>query len=123
MGNTHVYLKITARFKITGLAPKQTAETHHFDDLRVDGFGEDAAGGGDVVDELVEAGALHLLALEVGHRVHEVEDDAALQQLVDEQVLLLRRRRVCRQSNTIQYKLYNTIITFVERYLRSVQER
>ena len=67
-------------------------DTDHFDYFRVHGFGEHAAGGCDVVDELVEACAFDLLALEVGHWVHEVEHHAALLQLLDEQILLFWRR-------------------------------
>lgn len=70
-------------------------ETDHADDLEVDGLGEDAAAGRDVVDELGERGALHLLALEVGQRVEEVEAEAALAQLAQEQLLLLAHRHVC----------------------------
>jgi len=72
---------------------------HHFDNLWVDGFGEDAPSGGDVVNELIETSAFHLLTLEIRHRVHEVEHDAALQQLVDKQILLLRRRSVWKQAH------------------------
>ena len=61
----------------------------HSDDLRVHGLREDASAGGDVVNNLVERGPLDLLALEVGHRIHEVEPDTALPQLPDEQLLLL----------------------------------
>ena len=61
----------------------------HSDDLRVHGLREDAPARGDVVHNLVERSPLDLLALEVGHRIHEVEPDAALPQLSDEQLLLL----------------------------------
>ena len=67
---------------------------HHANNLRINGLREDAPAGGDVVDDLVEGGPLDLLALEVGHGVHEVEADAALAQLPDEQVLLLRRGHI-----------------------------
>ena len=69
-------------------------QTHHFDDLWVRRLGEHRPGGRDVVDEFVETGALDLLALEVGDRVHEVEYHAALLELLDEQVLLFRGGRV-----------------------------
>ena len=71
--------------------------THHANDVPVDGLREDAPAGGDVVDDLVERGPLDLLALEVGHRVHEVEGHAALPQLPDEQLLLLRGRHICKK--------------------------
>ena len=74
--------------------------THASDDLRIHGLREHAAPRGDVVHQLVERGALHLLALQVGHRVHEVERDAALAQLPDEQLLLLRRRHIWRNKRT-----------------------
>jgi len=70
---------------------------HHFNNFWVDGFSEDAPGSGDVVHQLVETCSLYFLALEIRHGVHEVEHDTALQQLVDEQILLLRRRRVYNQ--------------------------
>ena len=75
--------------------------THHFDYFWVDGLGEDPARRRDVVDELVEPGPFDLFALEVGDGVHEVEDDAALLQLLDEQILLFRRRRVCNSNGTV----------------------
>jgi hypothetical protein len=61
---------------------------HHSDDFRVDGLRQHTPARRDVVDDLVERGSLNLLSLEVGHGVHEVEADAALAQLADEQVLL-----------------------------------
>jgi hypothetical protein len=62
---------------------------YHANDFRVDSLGEDAAARCDVVHDFVEGGPLDLLALEVGDRVHEVEADAALPELPDEQLLLL----------------------------------
>ena len=67
--------------------PKQSAD--HPNDLRVHCLREDTSTRSDVVHNLVERGPLDLLALEVGHRIHEVEPDAALSQLSDEQLLLL----------------------------------
>lgn len=64
--------------------------THHFDDLWVDGLREHAAAGGNVLDQLVECAALDLFALQICHGVHEVERHAALAQLADQQLLLLR---------------------------------
>ena len=66
----------------------------HGGHFRIDGLGQAALGHADVVDELVEARSLDLLALEVGDRVDEVEDDAALLELLDEELLLLAGRRV-----------------------------
>ena len=68
---------------------KFVSGTDHADDLRVHGLREDAPPGGDVVHNLVKRGALDLLALEVGHWIHEVKPDTALSQLSDEQFFLL----------------------------------
>ena len=73
---------------------KRSLCSYHPDDFGVDGLREHTPAGCDVVDDLVERLPLDLLALEVGHRVHEVEADAALPQLTDEQVLLLRGRNI-----------------------------
>ena len=67
---------------------------HHGDNLRVDRLTQAALGHTYIVNELVQAGSLHFLALEIGHRVHEVEDNAALLQLLNEQLLLLLNWRV-----------------------------
>lgn len=64
--------------------------THHFDDLWVDGLRKHAAAGRNVFDQLVESASLDLLALQIGHGVHEVERHAALAQFADQQLLLLR---------------------------------
>ena len=72
-------------------------DTDHSNYLRVDGLREDAAARRDVVHNLVQGRPLDLLPLEVGHGVHEVEADAALPQLPDEQLLLLRRRNICKR--------------------------
>lgn len=69
-------------------------ERDHGDDLRVDGLAQARLGHADVVDDLVETRSLDLFALQVGDRVHEVEYDAALLQLFDEQLLLLLHGRV-----------------------------
>ena len=63
---------------------------YHSNDLRINSFGQDPPSGCDVVDDLVEGGAFDLLALEIGHRVHEVEPDAALTKFPDEKLLLFR---------------------------------
>lgn len=73
----------------------------HGDDLRVHGLGEARLGHAYVIDDLVEACALDLLALQVGHRVHEVEHHTALLQLLYEQLLLVLRRRIF--SYTLTY--------------------
>ena len=67
---------------------------HHLNNLRVDGLGEHPAPGCDIVQEFVERGTFDFLALDIGHRVHKVERDAALPQLPDEQLLLLRGRHI-----------------------------
>lgn len=50
---------------------------------------------GDVLHHFVEAGPLHFLVLEVAEGVaDEVEEDAALTQLLDKQILALHQRRI-----------------------------
>ena len=73
-------------------------DTDHSNYLRVDGLREDAAARRDVVHNLVQGRPLDLLPLEVGHGVHEVEADAALPQLPDEQLLLLVAGHICTQK-------------------------
>lgn len=67
---------------------------HHVSDLWVRGLHQHPSVGGDVVHELVERGPLDLLALQVRHGVQEVEEHAALLELLGEQFLLLRRRGI-----------------------------
>ena len=69
--------------------------THHSHNLWVCGLCEDASSGGDVVDELVESRPLDFFALQVRHRVHEVEHSPALLQLLNEEGLLFVGGRVC----------------------------
>jgi hypothetical protein len=65
------------------------------DSFWVDSISDDAAVLRDVLDHLIESGALHLLPLEVAERVlHEVEEHHALAQLLDEQVLAFCWRRI-----------------------------
>jgi len=78
------------------LIAEERVGTDHFNNLRVDGLGENTSTCGNVVDKVVEGAALDLLALEVCHRVHEVELHAALPQLAHEQILLLHRRHICK---------------------------
>lgn len=68
------------------------AATYHSYDFRVHGLCEHAPSVRDVHGQIVEGCSLDLLALQIGHRVHEVERDAALPQLPDEQILLLLAR-------------------------------
>lgn len=65
------------------------ANPHHVDDLRVCSLHQHPSVCGDVVHQLVEGRPLHLLALQVGHRVDEVEDRAALLEFLGEQFMLL----------------------------------
>lgn len=74
--------------------------THHAHNVRVDWFSQNIASSSDIVHLLVQAGSLDLLALEVCHRVHEVEDHAALLKLFDEQLLLFCWRCICQTSPT-----------------------
>lgn len=63
--------------------------SHHVGDLWVRSFHQHPSVGGDVVHELVQSGPLDLLALQVHHRVQEVEEHAALLELLGEELLLL----------------------------------
>lgn len=75
-------------------SPGQAPPTHHFDHLGIGLLCQVAPADGHVVHQLVERGALVLLHLQVRQSVHEVEDGAALLQLLQEQLRLLRRRHV-----------------------------
>ena len=58
--------------------------------LRVDGLSEDSSVLSDELHHLLQGRPLHLLPLEVGQGVgHEVEEDRALADLLNEQFLLL----------------------------------
>lgn len=75
--------------------PGRLGGAHHDDGLGVDGLRDHVAVVSDVLHHFVEAGPLHLLVLEVAERVaNEVEEDAALAQLLDEQVLALHEGRI-----------------------------
>lgn len=63
--------------------------THHTNNLRVHGFGENASTVRNIHGQIVEGGPLDLLALQIGHGVHEVERDAALSEFANEELLLL----------------------------------
>lgn len=62
---------------------------HHVGDLRVRRLHQHPSVGGNIVHELVERRPLDLLTLQVGHRVVEVEEHAALLEFLGEQFLLL----------------------------------
>lgn len=79
--------------------------SHHFDDFGIDGLGQYAHSGCNVVDNLVETRSLDLFTLQVCHWVHEVEDIATLQQLPYEQVLLLTGSCICKQNRQQSFKL------------------
>lgn len=65
-------------------------QAHHDDSLGVDGLCHNVAVVSDVLHHLVEAGPLHFLVLKVTERVaDEVEEDATLAQLLDEQFLAI----------------------------------
>lgn len=91
-----VLLLVSFARRLVGDGGKRSknVERDHGDDLRVDGLGETALGDAYVVDNLVQASSLDLLALEIGDRIHEVENDAALFQLFNKQLLLLLSRRI-----------------------------
>jgi len=64
--------------------------------LGVDGLGDDVPVVGDVLHHLADGRPLHLLPFQVAQRVREeIEEDAALPQLLDEELLLLRGGDVC----------------------------
>lgn len=69
--------------------------THHDDGLGVDGLGHHFAVVSDVLHHLVKSCPLHLLVLEVAERVaDEVEQHAALTQLLHEQFLPINGRGI-----------------------------
>lgn len=69
---------------------------HHVNHLRVDGFRDDVPVVGDVLHHLADGRPLHLLPFQVAQRVRdEIEEDAALPQLLDEQLLLVGGGDVC----------------------------
>ena len=73
---------------------KLTKLTTHSTHLGVDGVSEDAPVVGHELHHLLQRRPLHLLPLEVGQGVRdEVEEDGALPDLLDEQLLLLRGAR------------------------------
>ena len=63
--------------------------TYHSNNLWVDWLSENSATSCYVINEFIESATFHLFALQVGHRVKEIEADAALPQLPEEQVFLL----------------------------------
>lgn len=66
--------------------------SHHDDGLGVDGLGHHLTVVRDVLHHLVESGSLHLFVLEVAERIaDEVEQDAALTQLLNKQLLTLHQ--------------------------------
>ena len=63
---------------------------HHVSDLWVRGLHQHTSVGGNKVHQLIQCGPLDLLAFQVRHRIQEVEEHAALLELLGEQFLLLR---------------------------------
>ena len=54
----------------------EEVDAEHGDDLGVDGLGEHVPVRRDVLDHLVQGGALHLFPLEVGQRIgYEIEEN------------------------------------------------
>ena len=69
---------------------------HHDDGLRVDAIGHHVTVVCDILDHLVEPRPLHLFVFEVTEWVDDkIEQDAALTQLLHEQLLTLHRGRIC----------------------------
>lgn len=70
-------------------------DAHHEDSLGVDGLGHHVTIVCDVLHHLVESGSFHLFVLEVTERIaDEVEQDTALTQLLNKQLLALHQRGV-----------------------------
>ena len=69
-------------------------DIHHSYNFWIYCFCEHSSASSDVVNNLIKCSSFDLLALEVCHGVHEVEAHAALSQLPDEQLLLLRAGHV-----------------------------
>lgn len=64
--------------------------------LWVDGLRDDVPVVGDVLHHLAQRRPFHLLPFQIAEGVRdEVEEDAALPQLLDEELLLLRGGNVC----------------------------
>lgn len=69
--------------------------THHVHHLWVNGLGDDAAVVGDELHHLAERRPLHLLPFQVTEGVgQEIKENAALTQLLDEELLLLGRSHI-----------------------------
>lgn len=74
-------------------------DTDHVHHLWVNGLCDDVPVVGDVLHHLAQRRPLHLLPFQVAQRVRdEVKEDAALPQLLDEQLLLLCRRNVWKRK-------------------------
>lgn len=74
-------------------------DTDHVHHLWVNGLCDDVPVVGDVLHHLAQRRPLHLLPFQVAQRVRdEVKEDAALPQLLDEQLLLLCRGNVWKRK-------------------------
>lgn len=74
-------------------------DTDHVDHLWVNGLCDDVPVVGDVLHHLAQRRPLHLLPFQVAQWVRdEVKEDAALPQLLDEQLLLLCRGNVWKRG-------------------------
>lgn len=89
---------------------------YHFNNLRVDRFGEHATPASDVFDQLVERGALDLFALQVSHWIHEVERHTALSKFADKQLLLFTAWYICKNIGIL---LKIVIVSLTTSILRS----
>lgn len=65
------------------------------DYFRIDGLGKDTTTGCNIVDQFREGCPFNFFPLQVGNWVEEVESEATLAQLPDEELLLLTRRNIC----------------------------
>lgn len=70
------------------------SQSYHADDLWVNWLSQNSPTRCDVVHQFIKCAALHLLPLQVGHRVEEIESHTALPKLPQEQVLLLGSRNI-----------------------------
>lgn len=80
---------------LVGKGINLSSPTNHVHHLGVDGLRDDIPIVGDVLHHFAQRRPLHFLPFQVAERVgQEVEENAALAQLLDEELLLLRRSHI-----------------------------
>lgn len=67
----------------------QRNEAHHLNRFGINRFGDDAVRVVDVLDHLLKGASLHLLPFQIVQRLGEVEKDATLPDLLDEELFAL----------------------------------